>query len=61
MEMNFNMTEEESVRLYHYLSSNYSDLDLSMKGLLHKLEKQLFSSYTISQIESIQLKSTGEK
>lgn len=60
MEMNFIMTEEESVKLYHFLSSNYSELDTSMKELLHKLEKQLFNSYTISQIESLQLNTSGE-
>jgi len=60
MEMNFKMTEEESVRLYQFLSSEYAKLDLPMRELLHKLEKELFSSFTISQIESIQLKTSGE-
>jgi hypothetical protein len=60
MEMNFKMTEEESVRLYQFLSSEYAKLDLPMRELLHKLEKEVFSSFTISQIESIQLKTSGE-
>ncbi|RDG32015.1 hypothetical protein DV872_10650 [Oceanispirochaeta sp. M1] len=60
MEMNFKMTEEESVRLYQFLSSEYAELDIPMRELLHKLEKELFSSFTISQIESIQLKTSGE-
>ncbi|MBF9016097.1 MULTISPECIES: hypothetical protein [unclassified Oceanispirochaeta] len=54
------MTEEESVRLYQFLSSEYAELDIPMRELLHKLEKELFSSFTISQIESIQLKTSGE-
>ncbi|MDC7231788.1 MAG: hypothetical protein PQJ58_01035 [Spirochaetales bacterium] len=57
MEINFKMTAEESIRLYQFLSSEYTSLDISMKELLHKLEKEIFSTYTISQIESLQIKS----
>lgn len=60
MDMNFKMAEEESIRLYQFLSSKYGELDLPMKELLHKLEKELFSSFTISQIESIQFKTSED-
>lgn len=60
MEIIFKMTEKEMVRLYQYLSSEYEDLDLPMKELLHRLEKELFDSLTISQIEILQKKIPGE-
>jgi len=60
MEMIFTMTEEEMVRLYQFLSHEYGNLDRPMKEVLHKLEKTLFNSLTISQIESLQNKTAGE-
>jgi len=60
MEMIFKMTEEEMVRLYQFLSHEYGNLDRPMKEILYKLEKTLFSTLTISQIESLQSKYTGE-
>ncbi|QEN07552.1 hypothetical protein EXM22_05960 [Oceanispirochaeta crateris] len=58
--MTITMTEEEMVRLYQYLSSEYEKLDTPMKELLHKIEKKLFNSLTVSQIQSLQNMTTGE-
>ena len=60
MSIILNMTEEELVGLYLHLSSDYSKLSSSMKKLLHKLEKELFRSLTISQIESLQARKAGD-
>ncbi len=54
MEINFKMNDEEMVTLYCYLSSIYMELDNPMKDLLYRIEKELFSNLTISQIETIQ-------
>lgn len=54
MEMNFKMNEEEMVALYCHLSSLYLEIDNPLKEMLPRLEKELFSSLTISQIESLQ-------
>ena len=54
------MSEEEMVRLYQFLSSEYEKLDLPLKEFLHKLEKELFNTLTISQIQSLQRMKTGE-
>jgi len=51
--MIINMTEEEMVKLYTFLSSAYSELDNPMKELLHKIENQLFDNMTIAQIEEL--------
>jgi hypothetical protein len=61
MDMNLRMSEEESIGLYQFLSLKYAELDLPMRELLHKLEKELFSSFTISQIESIQFNTSEDK
>ncbi|MDC7239966.1 MAG: hypothetical protein PQJ50_06360 [Spirochaetales bacterium] len=48
------MNEEEMVALYCHLSSLYLEIDNPLKEMLPRLEKELFSSLTISQIESLQ-------
>jgi hypothetical protein len=54
------MSEEETVKLYLYLSSRFQDLDPQLKELLHRLEGEMFDVMTIAQIEAVQRQVAGE-
>ncbi len=60
MEMKLEMTKEEMVSLYGLLSSEYNNLDPQLRNTLYNLEKVLFSNLTISEIEALQSRSSGD-
>ena len=54
MNTELNLNKQEIVVLYHFLSEKYEDLNPELQTLLNKIERNMFSNYSISDIQKSQ-------
>ncbi len=54
-----NLSDDEKKALYIFLRENESSLDKLLYSLKYRLEKELFSTMTIEEIQRIGKKSQG--